>query len=161
MLLVLILFAFKPALGVTVLDTCLVDELITTTTVLNGVLPLQVKLVPLLMESFEFFSGLVKLNLGGLRLRYLLLELISLASDLDSQFLDLKGQLLDLGLISSSELLQGQVVLFLLAGGKSPLLQLLLVPVHLELELVHSLIGLENHVLNVVQTVLLVGNPLL
>jgi len=43
----------------------------------------------------------------------------------------LKGEFLDFGLIGSSELLEGKVVFLLLAGGKCPLLQLLLVPVHL------------------------------
>lgn len=113
------------------------------------------------MQPFEFLSRLVKLNLSCLRLRYLLLELLCLTSNLNRQFLDLKSQLLDFSLISATELLKSQVVLFFLAGGKRPLLQLLLVPVHLQLELVHPLVGLEYHILNVVQPVLLVGDPLL
>ena len=36
-----------------------------------------------------------------------------------------------------------------------------LVPVHFKFELVHALVGLENHVLDVVQTVLLVSDALL
>ena len=115
----------------------------------------------LLMQPFEFFGSLVKLDLSGLRLSHFLLQLVGLAGHLHGQFLDLKGELLYLGLISSSELLQGQVILFLLSGGKGPLFQLLLVPVHLELELVHALVRLEDHVLNIVQAVLLVCNSLL
>ena len=161
MLLMLILLALQPALGVTVLDTSLIDKLITATTVLDGVLPLQVKFVSLLMEAFEFFGGLVKFNLGGLSFSDLLLELVSLAGNLDGELFDLEGQLLNLGLISSSEFLKSEVILFLLAGGKSPLLQLLLIPIHLKLELIHALVGLEDHVLDVVESVLLVCDSLL
>ena len=157
----LILLALQPALGVTVLDTSLIDKLITATTVLDGVLPLQVKFVSLLMEAFEFFGGLVKFNLGGLSFSDLLLELGSLAGNLDGELFDLEGQLLNLGLISSSEFLKSEVILFLLAGGKSPLLQLLLIPIHLKLELIHALVGLEDHVLDVVESVLLVCDSLL
>lgn len=70
-LLVLVLFALQPALGITVLHSSLVDEFISSTGVLDGVLPLEVELVALLMEAFKFFSGLVELNLSGLRLRNL------------------------------------------------------------------------------------------
>ena len=160
-LLMLILLALQPALGVTVLDTSLIDKLITATTVLDVVLPLQVKFVSLLMEAFEFFGGLVKFNLGGLSFSDLLLELGSLAGNLDGELFDLEGQLLNLGLISSSEFLKSEVILFLLAGGKSPLLQLLLIPIHLKLELIHALVGLEDHVLDVVESVLLVCDSLL
>jgi len=160
-LLVLILLALKPALSVTVLNTSLVDEFVTAATVFDRVLPLQVKLVPLLMQPFEFLGSLVQLNLRGLRLSDFLFELSSFTGDLNGKLLNLKSQLLDLGLISTAELLKGEVVLLLLAGGKSPLLQLLLIPVHLELELVHALVSLEDHVLDVVKSVLLVSNPLL
>ena len=160
MLFMLVLFALEPALCVTVLDTCLVDKLVTTARVLNGVLPLQVELVALLVDAFEFFGSLVEFDLGGLSLSHLLLELLRFAGHLDGQFLDLEGELLDLGLISASELLEREVVLFLLARGERPLLQLLLVPVHFELELVHALVRLEDHVLDVVQSVLLVGDTL-
>ena len=74
------------------------------------------------MESFELFGGLVEFDLGSLSLSDFLLEFSSLASDFDGQLLNLECQLLDLGLISSAELLKGQVIFLLLAGGKSPLL---------------------------------------
>jgi len=99
--------------------------------------------------------------LRGLCLSDFLLELSCFAGDLNRKLLNLKSELLDLGLISTAELLEGEVVLLLLAGGKSPLLQLLLIPIHLELELVHTLVGLEDHVLDVVESILLVSNPLL
>ena len=73
----------------------------------------------------------------------------------------MEGELLDFGLVSTSELLKSQVIFFFLARSKGPLLQLLLVPVHLELELVHALVRLENHVLNVIEAVLLVSDALL
>jgi len=130
-LLVLVLFALEPALGVTILHTCLVDEFITAARVFNGVLPLQVQLVALLMQTFEFLCGLVQLNLGGLSFSHFLLQLLCFASHLNCKFFNLKGEFLDFGLISSSELLEGKVVFLLLAGGECPLLQLLLVPVHL------------------------------
>ena len=113
------------------------------------------------VQSFEFLCGLVELNLGSLSLSDFLLELVSFLSNLDGKFLNLEGKLLDLGFISSSVLLQSEVIFFLLSGGKSPLLQLLLIPVHLELELIHALVGLEDHVLDIVESVLLVGDSLL
>ena len=79
----LILLALKPALSVTILYTSFINKLITAAGVLNGVLPLQIELVALLMQSFKFFSCFVELNLGGLCLSHLLLKLISLTSNLD------------------------------------------------------------------------------
>ena len=160
-LLVLVLLALEPALAVTVLDTSFVDELITTATVLNSVLPLEVKLVPFLVQPFEFLGRLVELDLRGLSLRHLLLELLGLAGDLDRKLLDLESQLLNLGFIGTAELFKREVIFLFLAGSECPLLQLLLVPIHLKLELVHPLVGFEDHVLDVVQSVLLVRDALL
>ena len=87
-----------------------------------------------------------------------LLELLVLLGDLDGELLDLERQFLDLGLISTAILLERQVILLLLSGGEGPLLELFLVPVHLKFELIHLLVGLEDHVLDVVQTVLLVSD---
>ena len=39
--------------------------------------------------------------------------------------------------------------------------QLLLVPVHFKFELVHALVGLKDHILNVVEAVLLISDALL
>ena len=88
-------------------------------------------------------------------------ELLRFSCHFDSKFLDVEGQLFDLSLICTAILLESKVILFFLTSGESPLFELLLVPVHLELELIHLLICLEDHVLNVVETILLVGNPLL
>ena len=113
------------------------------------------------MESFELFGGLVEFDLGSLSLSDFLLEFSSFAGNFDGQLLNLERQLLDLGLISSSVLLESQVVLFLLSGGKCPLFELFLVPVHLQFELIHLLVGLEDLILDVVEAILLVSDPLL
>jgi len=113
------------------------------------------------MHAFELLGGLIELDLCGLSLSDLLLEFLGLACDLDGKFLDVKGEFLDLGLVSPSVLFECEVILFLLSGSECPLFELLLVPVHLKLELIHLFIGLEDHVLDVVETVLLVSDPLL
>lgn len=83
------LLFLEPALGATVLNTSLVDELISSAGVFYSVLPLKVELMALLMDAFEFLGGLVEFDLGGLSLSDLLLELLSLAGHLDCQLLDL------------------------------------------------------------------------
>ena len=83
-LLMLILLPLEPALGIAILHTRLVDKLIATTRVLNGVLPLQIELVTLLMQPFEFLGGLIQFDLGGLSLSHFLLELIGLTGNLNS-----------------------------------------------------------------------------
>jgi hypothetical protein len=113
------------------------------------------------MEPFEFFGSLVELNLGSLGLGDFLFKLVSLLSDLNSELFDLKGKFLDFGLICSSILLKSEVIFLLLSGSEGPLLQLLLIPVHFKLELIHLLISLEDHVLDVVESILLVGNPVI
>lgn len=89
-----------------------------------------------------------------------MLQLVGFPGHLDGELFDLKSKLFDLCLISSSVLFESQVVLFFLTRGKCPLLKFLLIPVHLEFELVHALVRLEDHVLNVVKPVLLVCNSL-
>jgi hypothetical protein len=155
------LFVIKEILVNSESLTLLRDEGVTTAGVFNGFLPLEVKLVAFLMKTLELFGCLVKLNLGGLSLSDLLLEFTALAAYFNSQFLNLEGKLLDFSLISTSVLLEGEIVLLFLAGGEGPLFQLFLVPVHFKFELVHFLVGLEDHVLDVVEAVLLVGNALL
>jgi len=55
----LVLLAVEPVLGFTVLFSSRVDQLVTSTTVFNGVLPLKVKLMALLMKTFELLSSLI------------------------------------------------------------------------------------------------------
>jgi hypothetical protein len=113
------------------------------------------------VKSLKLLGCLIELYLCRLSLGNLLLELLRLTGDLNSQFLNIKGEFLDFGLVSTAILLEGEVILLLLSGGKGPLLKLLLVPVHLKLELIHLLISLEDHVLDVVQAVLLISYTLL
>ena len=141
--------------------TDLVDQLVTLARVLDGLLPLQVELMAFLMKPFEFFGSFVKFNLGGLGLRHFLLKLLALVAHFNRELLNLESEFLDLGLVSAAVLLKGEVVLLLLTGGEGPLLELLLVPVHFQFELVHALISLEDHVLDVVEAVLLVSDALL
>ena len=141
--------------------TGLVDQLVSLATVFDGILPLEIQLVTLGMHAFELLSGLIELDLCGLSLSDLLLEFLGLAGDLDGKFLNIEGEFLDLGLVSTSVLLECEVILLLLSSSECPLFELLLIPVHLKLELIHLLVGLEDHVLDVVEAVLLVGDPLL
>jgi hypothetical protein len=111
------------------------------------------------VEPLKLLSSLIKLDLRSLGLSNFFLEFVGFFSNFNGKLFDLEGKLLDLGLISSSVFLESEVILLLLSGSKSPLLKLFLVPVHLKFELIHLLISLEDHVLDVVQTILLVGDP--
>jgi len=150
----------EEVLGTAILLTSFIDQLVTLATVLNSILPLKVELVALSMKSFEFLGCLIKFNLGCLGLCNLLLKFLCFASDFDSELLNVQSKLLDLGFISSAILFQSKVIFLLLSGSQGPLFQLLLVPVHLQFELIHLLIRFENHVLYVVQPVLLVSDSL-
>ncbi len=112
------------------------------------------------MQTFEFFSRLIQLDLSGLRFSDLLFKLLTLVTHLNGQLFDLKSELFDFGFVSTPILLKSEVVFLLLSGCESPLFELLLVPIHLQLKLIHAFIGFEDHVLDVVKTVLLVCNAL-
>ena len=139
----------------------MVDKLVTTAGVLDCFLPLQIKLVALLVQAFELLCCFVKLDLSSLGFGNLLFKLLALRADFNSQLFDLQSQLLDLCFIGAPVFFKRKVIFFFLSGGKSPLLEFFLVPVHFKFELIHALVSLEDHVLNVVQTVLLVGDSLL
>ena len=66
-------------------------------------------------ELLKILGSLVELNLSGLCLSDLLLELLALVADFNRQLLNLQGQLLDFGLVGATVLLQGEVVLLLLS----------------------------------------------
>lgn len=136
---------------------CFIDQLISLSWVFNGLLPLQVELMSLTMKSFEFFSGFIKLNLSGLGLCNFSFKFISFSSNFYGQFFNLKCQLFYLGFICSSVLFKSQVIFFLLSSSKGPLLKLLLIPIHFKFKLIHFLVSLEDHVLDVVQPILLVS----
>ena len=63
-------------------------------------------------------------------------------------------QFLDLHVVRSGVFLESEVVFLLLLGREGPLFQLLLVPVHLQLEPVHFLIRAKYGILNGVELVL-------
>lgn len=72
---------------------------------LNCLSPLEVKVVPLNVKSFELLCSLVQLNLSSLGLCDLLVELLLFLGHENSEVLDLELEFLDLGLVSSSVLL--------------------------------------------------------
>ena len=69
-------------------------------------MPLKIEFMALSMEPFELLGSFVELDLSSLCLSNFLLKFGSLASNFDGELLDLEGELLDLGLISSSVLFQ-------------------------------------------------------
>ena len=87
--------------------------------------------------------------------------MLAFIAHFNREFFNLKGQLFNLGLVSSTVLLKSKVVFFFLACCKCPLLEFLLIPIHFKFELVHALVCFEDHVLNIVKTILLVSDPLL
>lgn len=113
------------------------------------------------MQTLEFLSGLIEFNLRGLGFGYFLLKLLALVANFYSKFLDLKSKFFDFGLVSSSVLLESQVIFLLLACCQCPLLKFLLVPVHFKFKLVHAFVRFEDHVLDVVEAVLLISHALL
>lgn len=160
MLLHFILHPVQVLFGIAVLLTSHVDQFITMSAVFYSVLPLEVELVTVLVQALELLGGPIKLNLRGLSLGDFLFKLSCLLGCIHRQLFNSERQLLDLRLISTSVLFEGKVVFFLLSCGQGPLFELFLVPVHFKFELVHALVRLENHVLNVVQAVLLIGDTL-
>mmetsp|Transcript_16797 Transcript_16797/g.41617 ORF Transcript_16797/g.41617 Transcript_16797/m.41617 type:complete len:225 (+) Transcript_16797:1278-1952(+) len=110
------------------------------------------------MQLSEVLGGLVELDLLRLRVGDLLLELGPLGLHRRDHLLQLQVELLHLGLVRLRVLEQRQVVLLLLPCRERPLLELLLVPVHLQLELLHLLVALEHVVLYAVDLVLQLGD---
>lgn len=113
------------------------------------------------VESLEFLGGLVQFDLSGLGLGDFLFELLGLFGDFDGELLDVEGEFLDFGFVCPSVLFESQVIFFFLSCGQCPLFQFFLVPIHNELELVHFFISFEDHILDIVQSILLVSNSLL
>jgi hypothetical protein len=83
------LFGIKFIFKLTELFSGFTDEFVPTATVFNGVLPLEVKLVALLVKPLELFSRFVQFNLGSLSLCDFLLKLFAFVTDFDRQFFDL------------------------------------------------------------------------
>jgi len=117
--------------------------------------------VALLVKAFEFLSSFIKFNLGCLSFSYFLLKLFAFMANFNCELFYLQSQLFNFSFISSSVFFKSQIVFFFLASCKCPLLQLLLVPIHLKFELVHALICLEDHILDVIKSILLICDSLL
>jgi hypothetical protein len=127
---------------------------------LRHVLPLLEQLVSLIVLLLELLRRLVQLNLGSLGRGNLLLQLPLLATHLHRQLLYLQVELAYLGVVLLAIFLEGHVVLLLLLAGNRPLLQLLLVPVELQLDLLHLLVDSEDAHLDVVEPLLVVDDDL-
>lgn len=129
--------------------------------VLHAILPPEVKLVARLVLLLVCFRGFVKFNLLGLGVGHFVFQVSADFSDVDGDLLDVTNQLCDLLIVKSAVLFECKVILLLLTSSQGPLLEFFLVPVHLKFELVHALVRLKDHVLDVVKAVLLVSDALL
>lgn len=107
------------------------------------------------MLLLELFCCLIKLDLRGLSGGDFFLQLLLFPAHFDGQLLDLQVQLPYLGVILFPVLLEGDVVFLLLLASDGPLLQLLLVPVQLQLDLLHLLIHSEDAHLDIVESLLM------
>mmetsp|Transcript_34864 Transcript_34864/g.85366 ORF Transcript_34864/g.85366 Transcript_34864/m.85366 type:complete len:472 (-) Transcript_34864:396-1811(-) len=119
----------------------LLDGLVPPLHRLHRLLPLPHQLLPLVVQAAEILRSLVQLDLRRLRLRHLALQLRLLGVHLLGHLLDGQVQLLDARVVGALVLLQRQVVLLLLPRRQRPLLQLLLIPVHEQLELIQALVA--------------------
>lgn len=154
-------FALEIVLFATVLLTSFFDQDVAKTALLNAVLPAQVKFVAGLMLLLVQFRCLIKFDLLSLSVSDFLLELIADFCYVYGGFFDVSDQLCNLFVIESPVLFKSEIIFFLLSGSEGPLFKFLLVPIHLKFKLVHTFIGFEDHVLDVIQPVLLVSNSLL
>ena len=102
------------------------------------------------MLSLKLFSRFVQLNLGSLGLGDFFVQLVLFTVDFKGQLLDLKVQLSDFRIIFFVVLLKSYIVFFLLLACNGPLLQFLLIPVQLQLNLLNLFICSENSNLDVI-----------
>jgi hypothetical protein len=84
------------------------------------------------------------------------LKFLLLAANLNGEFLYLKIEFSNLGIVLLAVLLESDVVLLLLLASDGPLLQFFLVPVELQLDLFHLLVDTEDTHLDVVEAFLVV-----
>mmetsp|Transcript_6561 Transcript_6561/g.18354 ORF Transcript_6561/g.18354 Transcript_6561/m.18354 type:complete len:346 (-) Transcript_6561:3-1040(-) len=108
---------------------------------LHRLLPLVDQPPPVGMELLEQLGRLVHLDLPRLRLRDLVREVLPLRRVLERELLDREREFPDLGVVCAAILFECELVLLLLPRGNGPLFELLLVPVHLEFELVELLVA--------------------
>jgi hypothetical protein len=90
-LLKVVLFRVEFIFTVAEILTGLVDQLIPPPGIFNGFLPLEVKLMTLLVQALELFRCLIKLNLCSLSLCDLLLKLSTFVAHLNRQLLNLQS----------------------------------------------------------------------
>mmetsp|Transcript_97694 Transcript_97694/g.252836 ORF Transcript_97694/g.252836 Transcript_97694/m.252836 type:complete len:762 (+) Transcript_97694:265-2550(+) len=143
-----------------VLLTELLELVVARLHVLDGLLPLVDKLFPVVVKLAEELSSLVHLDLLCLRLSDLVGQFLPPVRILHRELLDRERELPDLGVVRASVLLQRQLVFLLLPRGDGPLLQLLLVPAHLQLELIELLVPSHELVGKGVDLILLVVHQL-
>lgn len=129
--------------------------------VLHAILPPEIKLVARLVLLFVCFRGFIKFNLLSLGVSYFVFQVSTDFSDVDGDLLNITNQLGDLLIVKSAVLFESKVILLLLTSCQGPLFEFFLVPIHLKFELVHALVRLEDHILYVVEPVLLVSDALL
>jgi hypothetical protein len=113
------------------------------------------------MKSLELFCSFIKFDLRCLCLSYFFFKFLSFLCNFNSKFLNIQGQFFNLSFISSSIFFHSQVIFFFLSCSKCPLFKFFLIPIHFKLKLIHLLIGFEDHILNIVESILLISNSLL
>ena len=145
----------------TIFFSCIIYYLISFSRILHCFLPLQIQLMSLSMKPFELFCCLIQFYLCCLSFSNLFLKFCCLSSNLNCKFFYIESQFLYFSLICSSILFQCQIILLFLSSCKCPLFQFFLIPVHFKLILIHFLICFEDHILNVIQSILLISYPLL
>ena len=91
MLLKVVLFRVEFIFTVAEILTGLVDQLIPPSGIFNRFLPLEVKLMTLLVQALELLRCLIELNLCSLSLRDLLLKLSTFVAHLNRQLLNLQS----------------------------------------------------------------------
>mmetsp|Transcript_108945 Transcript_108945/g.347844 ORF Transcript_108945/g.347844 Transcript_108945/m.347844 type:complete len:791 (+) Transcript_108945:412-2784(+) len=143
-LLHLVLLLFFPIHVFGVLLTKPLELFVAPLHTMDGFLPLLDESFTVIVELLEKLSSLVHFNLLGLSLRDQVCELLLLRRILHCELLGGQRQLPDLRVIGSPVLFEGHLVLFFLAFRDRPLLELLLVPVHLQLELIQLLVATEQ-----------------
>mmetsp|Transcript_71485 Transcript_71485/g.149444 ORF Transcript_71485/g.149444 Transcript_71485/m.149444 type:complete len:346 (-) Transcript_71485:223-1260(-) len=143
-LLHLLLLRLLPLHVPSVLLAQLLELLVAAGHVVHGVLPLLDELFSIVVELLEKLCRFVHLDLLGLRLRHEVRQFFLLGRVFDCQFFRGEGEFSHFRVVRSLVLFEGQFVFFLLLGCDSPLFQLLLIPIHLQFELVELLVATQK-----------------
>ena len=121
---------------------------------LDGLLPSLQHHLSLLMKHVEILRYTIKLCLFRLYVGYHRIQFAPFSVEVVRQLFLAQSQLLDLKLIATLILLEGQLIIALLLCCQRPLLEFLLVPIHLHLEFVQLLVTSEDLVLHIVEPTL-------